>query len=151
MKQGLLVITFLFFTSTFVNAAHIIGGDFNVSWVSGNSFDVELKLFRDCFGGGAAFDATITITIFDSNTDEIVGSFDMSNPVITNIPLGDECYTPTSLCVEEGIYSATVNFDDNPGGYYLSWERCCRNNIVTNLQNPGEEGMVFVCTIADIS
>ncbi len=149
MKQGLLVIAFLFISSIYSNAAHIIGGDFSVSWVSGNTFDVELKLFRDCFGGGALFDGSITITIFDSNTDMVTSSFEMTDLQITNIPLGDECYTPTSLCVEQGVYSKTIELQNNPGGYYLVWERCCRNGIISNLAVPGDEGMVFVCTIAN--
>jgi gliding motility-associated-like protein len=149
MKGILFIIVFVFFSGIGLKAAHIIGGDFSVSWVEGNTFAADLKLFRDCFGGGAAFDATITITIYDSNTDTIFGFFDMSNPQITGINLGDECYTPTSLCVEQGEYTANIDLPDNPGGYYLSWERCCRNSIITNLAFPGDEGMVFTCSIAD--
>ncbi len=149
MKGILFTLVFLTFSSLTLKAAHIVGGDFNVSWVEGNTFETQLKLFRDCFGGGADFDASITVTIFDSNTDTIFGSFDMSNPQITGITLGDECYTPTSLCVEQGVYITTIDLPNNPGGYYLSWERCCRNNIISNLADPGEEGMVFTCSIAD--
>jgi gliding motility-associated-like protein len=151
MKRLLFILTL--FTFVFISipahAAHIIGGDFSVEWISGNEFKPELKLFRDCFGGGAAFDPSIQITIYDSDTDTIWGFFTMDNPVITPIVLGDACYTPTSLCVEQGIYDTTITLPDNPGGYYLAWERCCRNGIITNIENPDQQGMVFVVTIAD--
>ena len=137
------------FTALPAKAAHIIGGDFTVEWISGNDFRPELKLFRDCFGSGADFDQTIQITIYDSDTDSIWGFFTMTNPDITPIILGDDCYTPTSLCVQQGVYDTIVNLPDNPGGYYLAWERCCRNAIITNIENPDDQGMVFVVTIPD--
>jgi gliding motility-associated-like protein len=145
----LLFILSLFFLSPVVSeAAHIIGGDFSVEWITSNKLRPELKLFRDCNGGGAPFDDVITITIYDSNTDTIFGTFEMSFPVIENITLGDECYTPTGLvCVEQGTYSDTITLAYNPGGYYMAWERCCRNAVITNIENPDTEGMVFVCTI----
>jgi hypothetical protein len=34
------------------------------------------------------------------------------------------------------------NFND-PGGYYIVWERCCRNNIITNIIQPEATGQTF--------
>lgn len=31
----------------------------------------------------------------------------------------------------------------NPGGYYLAWERCCRNALLSNIQSPGQAGLVL--------
>ena len=118
----ILSVFFIGFTTLPAKAAHIIGGDFTVEWISGNDFKPELKLFRDCFGSGADFDQTIQITIYDSDTDSIWGFFTMTDPEITPIILGDDCYTPTSLCVQQGVYDTIVNLPDNPGGYYLPWE-----------------------------
>lgn len=135
-------------STSIVKGAHIIGGDFSVEWLSSNEFKPELKLFRDCAGGGAEFDETITITLYDSNTDTIFGFFEMTNPDIQNIQLGDACYTPTGLvCVQQGVYDTILSIPYNPGGYYMAWERCCRNGVITNIEDPESQGMVFVCTI----
>mgnify|MGYP001810375107 CR=1 FL=1 len=34
------------------------------------------------------------------------------------------------------------NFND-PKGYYIVWERCCRNNIITNITTPASTGETF--------
>ena len=148
MARIILLFSIIFLSSPIVQAAHIIGGDFSVEWISSNEFKPELKLFRDCQGGGADFDYTITITLYDSNSDTIFGFFEMSNPDIIDITLGDDCYTPTGLvCVEQGTYDTILSIPYNPGGYYMSWERCCRNGVITNIEDPDSQGMVFVCTI----
>jgi gliding motility-associated-like protein len=150
MKKIFLIFSLLIISSTLVEAAHIIGGDFSVEYIENSSTNLrpELKLFRDCNGGGADFDQTINITIYDSNSDTIFATFEMSDPVIENIELGDDCYTPTGLvCVEQGTYTTEISLAYNPGGYYMAWERCCRNAVITNIENPDSEGMVFVCTI----
>lgn len=137
-------------SSSFVKAEHIVGGDFTVEWLSGNDFKPTLKLFRDCYGSGAPFDSTITISVYDSDTDTLWGTFEMTSLVIENITLGDDCYTPTGLCVEQGIYTTpSITLPNNPGGYYLAWKRCCRNAIITNLASPSSESAVFVATIPD--
>jgi gliding motility-associated-like protein len=143
--------TFIFLLCQFTSrATHIAGGDFSVRWVSGNDFEVTLKLFRDCASGGAAFDSPINITVFDNVTNAQVTTFSMNLLSNTPIQLGDSCYSPpSSVCLEEGVYISTITLANNPNGYYLAWERCCRNPTIVNLQNPNAAGMVFYVQIPD--
>jgi len=132
-----------------VNATHIIGGDFYVTHIEDNMFEVELVLFRDC-SSFADFDETISITVFEADTDIPIESlsFDMSLISTENITLGNICFTP-EICLEEGRYITTIPLPNYSAGYYLTWERCCRNNLIVNLQNPEDLGMVFTVTIPD--
>lgn len=147
MTRLILLFSIVILSSPVAKATHIIGGDFSVEWISSNEFRPELKIFRDC-NSTIEFDSLIAITLYDSNTDTVFGIFEMHNPVIDFIILGDECYTPTGLlCVEQGVYSDTISIPYNPGGYYMAWQTCCRNDGIVNIQNPVSQGMVFVCTI----
>lgn len=150
MRKLLFLLLFLFSLVKQADATHIAGGDFTVEWISGNDFRVTLKLFRDCASGGAGFDSPITITVRDNVTHAVVTTFNMSSPTITPIALGDECYSPpASVCIQEGVYQTTVTLADNPNGYYLAWERCCRNPTIQNISAPGSSGMVFYVQIPD--
>lgn len=150
MKHFLLTLIFVFSGYFLSKATHIAGGDFTVEWVSGNDFRVTLKLFRDCASGGAPFDNPITITVRDNVSHAITMSFNMSSPVITPLVLGDECYSPpSSVCIEEGVYQTIITLPNNPNGYYLAWERCCRNPSIQNIVGPGSSGMVFYVQVPD--
>ena len=32
---------------------------------------------------------------------------------------------------------------NDPGGYYMVWDRCCRNGAITNIKSPGTAGSLF--------
>lgn len=142
----LTLIGLLFFNKSY--SEHIAGGDIDVQWVSGNDYKVTLKLFRDCASGGAGFDNPITITVYDNVADTVVQTFSMNLLSITPIVLGDSCYSPpSSICLEEGLYQTIVTFANNPNGYYLAWERCCRSPVIDNIQI--NQGMVFYVQVPD--
>ena len=65
------------------------------------------------------------------------------------LKLGDQCYVPPGLCVEEGIFRDTIDLPNNPNGYYLSWGRCCRNAGIQNIVAPLTIGMVFYAEMPD--
>ncbi len=131
-----------------VQANHIAGGDFTVRYLSGNDFEAKLILYRDC-EGNLVLDQTISITVFDAVTDELLSelTFSMSNPVAAILQLGNSCYDP-DLCIESQTYTQVITLPDNPNGYYMSWERCCRNVLAINI-NAADAGMVFTVQIAD--
>lgn len=149
MKRFLLA-SVICLSSIFSEAAHIAGGDFTVQWISGNNFQVTLRLFRDCAGAGAGFDTPISITVYDNVTNDSILTFPMSNPDTSTITLGDACFSPPpSVCIQQGIYVTNVTLANNPNGYYLVWERCCRNGTIQNITNPGNVGMTFYVEVPD--
>jgi gliding motility-associated-like protein len=45
------------------------------------------------------------------------------------------------------VYSQSITLSPqiytSPNGYYLVWERCCRNGVISNIYNPGAAGQAF--------
>lgn len=143
------VFILMMFTPFFSEAAHITGGEFTVKHVEGNTFEATLILYRDCASGGADLDAEVEITVFDALTNEhlagldfVFTGFEMIAPV-----LGNSCFTP-DVCLEIGLYQTQFTLPDNPNGYYLTKERCCRNDLSVNL-NGVDLGFVFTVDVPD--
>jgi len=131
-------------------AAHITGGDFTVKHIEGNTFEAKLTLYRDCASGGAPFDDVVEITVFDALTNEHLNGLDFEFVGFeTIIPeLGNSCFTP-DVCLEVGVYQTQFELPDNPNGYYLTKERCCRNSLSINLPNSDALGFVFTVDVPD--
>ena len=140
-----------------VRAAHIIGGDITYVCNSTGNYTFTLKLYRDCFGGGAPFDSAPgapfpgTVTIYEGNSNNplIINSsnhISLAAPVITKVNpnLSNPCLDPpTDVCVEEGVYVFDVNLPVSSNSYHIVYQRCCRNGTITNIANPGETGETF--------
>jgi gliding motility-associated-like protein len=58
---------------------------------------------------------------------------------------------PTDVCVEEAVFIDTINLPPIPGGYQLSYERCCRNQTLKNIVNPLGTGATYYTVIPDTS
>ena len=131
------------------HSEHIIGGDFTVQHVDGNTFQAILTLYRDCASGGANFDPTVDVTVFDNVTNDHVMDLDFTFSGFDSYQadLGNSCFTP-DICLEIGTYETEFTLTDNPNGYYLSKERCCRNTLSINLQGT-DLGFVFTLDIPD--
>lgn len=117
---------------------------------SGN-YRITLKVYRDCFTGLAPFDgaganaAAAYITVYDASQN-LIGVFDIGAPVISPVPpaINNPCIlTPNTVCVEQGIYTYTVNLPPLSGGYYIVYQRCCRNGTILNIVNPGLVGSTY--------
>lgn len=132
-------------------AYHIIGGDFTAKWVGGNFFEITMNMYRDCAAAnGSPFDNAINIAVYDKVTNVRQQFFTMSLTVIKPLKYaGNLCSPPPQVCVEQGTYITTVSIPDNPNGYYLIWERCCRNSTVVNIVTPDAAGIGFYLEIAD--
>lgn len=146
-----------------VQATHIVGG--NISYrclgtdpVTGaTTFEIRMYVYRDAINGQAPFDNPANLGIFELDA---VGNFNfyqslpISNPVVTNIPpdLSNPCLIPPSnVAVEEGYYVTTVTLPFDPQGYMISYQRCCRNNTINNLPNPGSIGASYAIFISPLA
>lgn len=133
-------------------ASHIVGGDLTVKWIgpTKNDFQIQLRVFRSCQSGSAGMPTTGTVRVHDLVTYAQTTSFNLTSPAITlNLPFGDDCFTPTGLCVDLGVFTQNVTLPDNPNGYFLEYQICCRNAGITNLANPTGSAMTFYCEIPD--
>ena len=147
---GLTVLFSPFFTD--LKATHIAGAELTYRCLGSSMFEVNLKLYRDCQNAqqGATFDDPLTLFVFYNN-GQIYGTFEVYKPPQTpriDIVNWNACFgTYPDVCVEEGVYSVQLYLPPTPGGYDIGWSRCCRNNIITNLQDPLCQGVSFLAHV----
>lgn len=133
-----------------MEAFHIIGGEISYQCTGNNNYQITLKVYRDCNGGGAPFDMPAHLFIFPAVGGSYIELLD--NPTITSLPVNtsNPCMiAPPNICVEEGIYTFNVNLPPSTGGYYAVYQRCCRNSTIINLVNPNTQGATYMAHIPD--
>lgn len=159
MKKKLLI---LFLASSFFSLSygrHITGGEIfyeylGVGSVPGTSqYRITLRLFRDCHSTGAQLDPLVNFSIYDkSGNVPVIGSpFSVSLdrtevvqksgniPCIINAP---------DVCYQVGYYYLTVTLTNNPSGYWVVFQRCCRIDNISNLSFAIGSGATYLGSIA---
>jgi gliding motility-associated-like protein len=154
MKRSF-ILAFWFLISTQLLATHIVGGEILYDHLGGNDYRITLKIYRDCSslspfdGNGVAGPAYITV--FDASYN-VEGVIDIGAPVITVVPpaFNNPCINaPNNICIEEGVYTYTLNLPPKTGGYLIVYQRCCRNANIINLvnSNANNEGATYFTKI----
>lgn len=157
MKKWLLVFVFLmmFFCA---KASHIVGGEFELTFISGNTYRLTLILYFDSINGNMGARDSQAIVRFFRKRDNvpvllIPGNQSSSflilpfDGVQRSVPYtNNECQIG-ELVTNKLVYTSTVvlrnDVFNDPEGYYVSWERCCRNYGITNIysENPEAGGL----------
>ncbi len=157
--MSLLLIVGIFILPTKSGATHLMGGELSYEYdgsITGGAFyNVKLIVYRYCdtsvtqtapldpsmFLGIYNIDPTIPtnpLVWFSTETLTLV-----SSEFVVSAPPNSNCTFASTACIERGEYLASVLLPDNPEGYHLVVERCCRNGNIINLDNPGNAGMSF--------
>jgi hypothetical protein len=145
-----LQLALLFLLPGSVFGAHLIGGDMSYTCLGNNQYEVTIRIYRDCAGGGAQFDWNAILSIYDINNNLIQTTLVPKGPTISisSNPTGDPCLVvPPNLCSEYADYVTTVTLPPIMGGYVLSFQRCCRNSTITNVPNSGSWGNTWTTQI----
>ena len=141
-------------------SAHIIGGQITYECLGFSQNDPEtnsrryrftFKIYRDCQAPGSNFDSTpgnfpASVTIFRSNQTNLPRTFYLPTPKVTKIQPdpGNACVqVPENVCVEEGIYTLEVDLPIEDVSYVITYQRCCRNNTITNITAPERSGATY--------
>jgi len=147
------------FQNVTLNAAHLIGGELTYECLGGNQYEVTLTIYRDCDQDpnceycADSFDDFAYIYFADQNgifinvqgqqaigiafnalTDEFDVPIEAEGLCIETIPY---------LCISRGVYQATVTLPPRPNGYTLVYQRCCRNQTISNIIAPGSTGSTY--------
>jgi gliding motility-associated-like protein len=133
-------------------ATHIVGGEMTYTCLGNNFYELKLTIFRDCFNGVPWFDNPASIGIFlnSNNTlyNEILVNLDPVLNDTLNPDLGSECFVaPPNVCVHTTTYTTTAFLPFNPQGYHIVYQRCCRNNTISNLIAPQDVGATYSIVI----
>lgn len=144
-----------------LRAAHIIGGEITyecLGWANGDpssglrSYQFYMNIYRDCQGGGAPFDGpgapyAATITIYRDGLSEDLMSFQAGRPQVEFIDPdpGNPCViVPNNVCVQRGVYTfPVIDLPVSDQSYFIVYQRCCRNNSITNIVSPESSGATY--------
>ena len=149
---GLLCLSSLF-------ARHIIGGVITYECLGGGDYEFTMNVYRDCFCQNCApIDNLANISIyrcgsttpcFSLGQGDQLSAFQVGPPDINNVPNSDPvCLIPPDVCVEEGVYrwrlsDLNISLPTINESYFIVYQRCCRNETIDNLNNPGDQGATF--------
>lgn len=147
-------LTFLFFLACSIEteAKHIIGGEITYTCNNNGSYTFSMFVYRDCSSDGAAFDPSAYISIFSQvgNTYTEFRTLDVnitSGPVDVPPPEDPCLIPPTNVCVEEARYIFSVVLPPIDGSYHVVYQRCCRNNSITNIIDPQDSGATYTVEV----
>lgn len=155
LRYSLIICTLVLASAA--SATHIIGGNLKVEQVSANSFLVDLAVFRDCGIGDpndrsddpVALQSSIIIRVYDALNYAPILTETFSRESGAAVNLGNSCYSPPNLCVEEYHFFKQISLANNPNGYIIAAQSCCRNHTVLNLVEPGQTGITWQASIPD--
>lgn len=132
-------------------ATHIVGGELNYRCLGNDLYEIRLTVYRDCYNGVPFFDNPAAIGVFDINNVLINTAYTLVRNNDTLDPnLSDPCLvTPPNICYHTTTYLDTISLPFRAGGYQLVYQRCCRNNTINNLINPGATGATYYTYITE--
>lgn len=153
-------------------AAHIVGGELTyecLGYTNGDSlsnsrrYRFVMKVYRDNLGGGALFDGPgspidLHVTLYRGDTQIGVLLTRPNGPispvVITEIDpnVGNPCLiVPPNVGVEEGVFEWELDLPIVDEAYTITYQRCCRNNTISNISDPGGSGSTYFIEISPLA
>lgn len=159
-RSALVVAILLLVISHMAMGTHIVGGELELRYLGTQgayTHRINLNLYFDNVNGDpGAEDRLVSVGIFAKRNNQLMGY------VVLNLISDNEfvAYTRPACTIAKLStriirYSTDLSFDPNTfndaAGYYMSWERCCRNSTITNIVNPGGAGSVFYLEFPPIS
>ena len=156
MAKKTLLLTLACFWLLSLEARHIIGGAMSYKCLGRNEYEFTLRLYRDCYCFGCPpLDAEAYIGIYRCSSAALCGtqadafgSLNVPRQSIRNIPPTEyPCLVPPDVCVEEGIYVFRFTLPPSELSYHVSFQRCCRDESMTNIGLPGATGATYTVEI----
>jgi gliding motility-associated-like protein len=139
----------LLFSAVYGSARHIVGGEIYYDYLGTDRYYITLKIYLDCCPGCTPEDDVAAIGVFNAQGEVVQNHL---FPILgkKNVPptLYTKCFTiPSDICVNEILYGDTLELPPIPGGYTVSYQRCCRNADIINVANANQVGSTYQVTI----
>ncbi len=151
MKRILFISLLIIASFTGSRATHIVGGDFELTYsLKGYNYDLRLNLYFDAISGNEELLAenVLIVGIYSKTTNALISTHSLEK-VSDNefIPYQNPDCQVQELVTRIIRYRKAIALSPNeynePGGYYVMWDRCCRNEFITNISDPLSTGMIF--------
>ena len=142
-----------------VQATHIVGGEFELQHIEGETYHLRLITYFDDFNGNPSIlntETTVNPYIFRKSDGEQMARLSLSRTEYTNfVPYtNDECRRDeisTRRIIFENTIQLPADIYNDPEGYTIVWERCCRNRTITNINAPSTQGNKFYLDIPPVT
>ncbi len=145
----------LVFTANTSWARHIIGGSIVYEYLgkgsapNTNRYRFTMTIYRDCLGGGAPYDNPAEIGIYKGKylgPNILITSFPVNHGLVKSLdPPEIQCIqNKPNVCVEEATYVFEQELEVINESYIIEYQRCCRNNTISNIINPGDIGATYM-------
>ncbi len=135
-----------------LSALHIIGGDMTYVCNGNGSYTITMKVYRDGDSGGAPYDNPGYVAVYNG-FGNFVSQHTMTPTNISTIQPDDnpcvEFNNPPN--VQTATYTITLNLPLSNQSYYISYQRCCRNETINNIMTPGDVGATYTVEITPIA
>lgn len=138
MRARLVVVVLTALLAGHAMASHIVGGEFEIQHISGFTYRINLIIYFDKINGlPGAKDLSVNARIY-----RMADNARMRDVFLPLVSESDVSYTQPEcsrgeIQTSKLIYTTTVVLApdeyNHPDGYYLVWERCCRNYTITNI------------------
>ncbi len=147
------LLTFLFTINIY--ATHIVGGEFQLTHLQDDDYELSLVQYFDAVNGNPlAEDQNIIAYIFSHRDNQLMNSISLSKRSKSLVNYTNINCSIGSLRTREIIYKGNISLSPSmfgdPLGYYIIWERCCRNRTINNIENPDETGQTFYLSIPPV-
>lgn len=126
------------------NSSHLVGGEITYQWVSGNTYNVKLILYRDCSGitPGSVIDLFYTSSCFPQGTFTVnqVGLPEQVSPICSAQLVNSSCNGGIIYGVERYSYEGILTLPGVCNDWLIYFDSCCRNAAINNLDNAASYG-----------
>jgi hypothetical protein len=140
-----LLFTLLFLVAFPVMASHIVGGEFELLHISGSRYRLNLIYYFDVNNNTfnappELVDRSMTVGIFQKSNNQLIRSVVLPFLIKSNVSYTQPTCSNGEVVTDKLIYSAEIELEptvfNDPAGYYISWQRCCRNYNISNIFSP---------------
>ncbi|MDQ6478213.1 gliding motility-associated C-terminal domain-containing protein [Dyadobacter sp. LHD-138] len=150
MKNRLILSFVLLLCFIEAHATHIVGGQLFFTENKGAyyNYNIGLTMYFDARNGDpGAEDDFVNIYVFRKRDNARMATVQVpkigrKSVSYTNPLCGITSTETIMITYALDVRAESVSFDD-PGGYYMVWDRCCRNGTITNIKSPGDAGSLF--------
>ena len=147
--MSFLFVLFLFLFINFsASATHIVGGELEFVHIRGDVYRVGMVKYFDAVNGNPdAIGTTAIIGIFSKRDNRQLLRLEIPRISDEPVPYTDPDCAIGTLLVRRIYYAQEITLNRNnfneQEGYYMVWERCCRNNIISNIIAPQDAGLTM--------
>jgi hypothetical protein len=140
MRKILLTLIVLLACKLTSFASHIVGGEFELLRLQDYEFSLNMIMYFDEKNGAAgAREESIIVYIYRKHDNAPMGSYILNKTIDQLVPYSNIECSDGQLITSRLYYSNIITLPpsqfDHPDGYYVAYERCCRNYTINNIES----------------